>query len=426
MLRNNYIEPYKIHKRKLSEFENELRIHDENYLLNLVRPLSAKSIKQVPKKALSLFIDDIMCNKSMNKLLYQSNANKEELFYIKEKNIFIKNLSMANLNPPPESLFKKKKKLAMFQKIKENISEYKNSKKSIIKILRVKNKIFEKKISNIRKLMMEESFRNIRDNRMKGYEKAIQNCLRRSTNNSKFSLPETTLNINNVYSRLYHNAILKPSQYQTKTLGNTHYTNKKNEISTKQNLSNILHKHKKIENIEDEDDLEQIKIKMMPKFKLKKVLNEYEGKEFNIKPSIIAYEKCWRKNSGGPKIDKNFSATNEIKSNSQYYDDESKEIMDVISYRDKDNNTSLNLAVKNNNIKFVKYFLNKKNNPNVQNKFGNTALHLSMKHKNKKLIGLLINNGADVNIQNNKKITPYDLASKDIIDEFKLDKMINI
>ena len=62
----------------------------------------------------------------------------------------------------------------------------------------------------------------------------------------------------------------------------------------------------------------------------------------------------------------------------------------IDSYRDKDNNSFLNIAVKKNKPSFVRYFLNKKYNPNEPNKDGNTALHLSMKRKNRKIIKLLL------------------------------------
>jgi len=72
----------------------------------------------------------------------------------------------------------------------------------------------------------------------------------------------------------------------------------------------------------------------------------------------------------------------------------------------------------------VKYFLNKKYNPNEQNKEGNTAMHLSMKKKNRKIIKLLLDNNADITIKNKEGMTSYDLADKDIRKEFKMENIL--
>ena len=62
--------------------------HDENHLLNLERPISTRGIGKLPNGIIQSFIDDIMCNKKINKLLYSSNANKELLFFLKQKNFY--------------------------------------------------------------------------------------------------------------------------------------------------------------------------------------------------------------------------------------------------------------------------------------------------------------------------------------------------
>ena len=163
----------------------------------------------------------------------------------------------------------------------------------------------------------------------------------------------------------------------------------------------------------------------MPKFNIKKILDGSDGKEFSIKSNISICHKCWSKNSGGPKIKKKFY--NKIlkkvldMKNSQ---NEADDIINVNSYRDEDKNNSLIIAVKRNNERFVQYFLDKKYNPNVQNKYGNTALHFAMKNNNEEIIKLLLSNGAKINIKNRKGFTPYDLASKEIRKEFKLDNLM--
>ena len=130
MLRNSYLESYSQNKN-ISEFEKEMLAHDENHILNLERPISTRDIGKLPKGILQSFIDDIMCNSKINHLLYSSNANKELLFYLKQKKFLLKNTNVyIKRNPfiskknrrPCESVFLKKKKAAMFQIIKDNIS----------------------------------------------------------------------------------------------------------------------------------------------------------------------------------------------------------------------------------------------------------------------------------------------------------------
>ena len=68
--------------------------------------------------------------------------------------------------------------------------------------------------------------------------------------------------------------------------------------------------------------------------------------------------------------------------------------------------------------------MNKKYNPNEPNKDGNTALHLSMKRKNRKIIKLLLDKNADITIKNREGFSSYDLADKDLRNEFKMENIL--
>ena len=463
MLRNSYFEPYRTQRKKISEFEKEMLAHDENHLLNLQRPLSARGIGKLPNNILQSFIDDIMCNKSINQLLYSSNANKELLFYLKQKNFLLKNTKVyIKRNPfspnkncrPCESVFVKKKKAAMFQIIKENISEYKNNKVHSMKLLTQKNNSFHKKQTKINKLLTKLFFKPINDIRIGGYKKAIEDCLNKSEQRDNFNFPDISFNINDVYSRLYHNAIIRPVKLTKENKNNEFNAHSHNfansdimhnydESATdrtynkvKTDHNNKYHKHSSLflkknnskKNIISEyNSYYDSNKKKMPKFNLKKILEGSDGKEFSIKSNISMYHKCWSKNSGGPKIKKKFY--NKILKKVLYMknsQNETDDIINVNSYRDEDKNNNLIIAVKRNNERFVQYFLDKKYNPNVQNKYGNTALHLAMKNNNKEIIKLLLSKGANINIKNKKGFTPYDLASKEIKKEFKLDNLMMI
>ena len=82
-------------------------------------------------------------------------------------------------------------------------------------------------------------------------------------------------------------------------------------------------------------------------------------------------------------------------------------------------------SVLNNNIKFVEYFINKKDDINKQNKNGDTPLHLAFKIGNYDIIRLLLENGANIKIKNKKGITPFDIADKEMRIDFNLGQLYN-
>ena len=84
------------------------------------------------------------------------------------------------------------------------------------------------------------------------------------------------------------------------------------------------------------------------------------------------------------------------------------------NFRDKDNNSALHIAVRNNSIKMVKYLLSKKNkNINAKNNKGQTSLHLACLKGNEAIINLLIQNGANINELDLKGNKPFDLLSSE-------------
>ena len=454
MLRNSYLEPYQTQRKNISEFEKEMLAHDENHILNLERPLSVRGIGKLSNTILPSFIDDIMCNNNINTLLYSSNAKKELSFYLKQKQSLLRNQVYIRRNPfsfssgkrPCESVFLKKKKEAMLQIIKDNISKFKRNKRRSMKFLKKKNHDFQKKQINTNKLDIQLFFKPINDIRLEGYKKAVEDCLNKSEKYWNFPLPNISFNINDVYSRLYHNAIFTPIKIKNDEK-KTNIDKFKNKYI---NINTISHEGETNENQYSDNNKSMIYKKInkhkinrnkalnsfntyynnnnrnLPIYNLKKILKGSDGKEFSIKPNKSFYRQCWSKNSGGPKVIKKHykkllrKLLKSDDSNSRFING----IIDVNSYRDRDKNSNLNIAIKRNNEKFVQYFLDKKYNPNEKNKYGDTALHLSMENKNIPIIKLLLNKGADISIKNKKGITPYDLASKEIKNEFKLDKIM--
>ena len=100
-------------------------------------------------------------------------------------------------------------------------------------------------------------------------------------------------------------------------------------------------------------------------------------------------------------------------------DKEEDYIIDVNDYRDEEMNSNLHLAVKDNNEKLVKYFIDKNYSPNEQNILGDTPLHEAIRLKNRNIIQLLLKDGGNLTIQNKKGLSPFDLADRDLKGSFK-------
>ena len=91
-----------------------------------------------------------------------------------------------------------------------------------------------------------------------------------------------------------------------------------------------------------------------------------------------------------------------------------RDIVKVRNYRDENFNSNLHIAVLNDSIKLVKYFLSKrKKNINAKNNKGQTSLHLACSNGNEDIINLLIQNGANIDALDLKGNKPFDLLSSE-------------
>lgn len=429
MIKNEYLQNYLKKKQKITEFEKENLSHDDNRLIYLQRPLSQREILKIPKLFFKKFLEDIISNKKVNNLLYSSNAKKEILYNIKQTK-FVKNAtkyyfkrsSFSSKGNNCQNLFFKKKKAEMYHIIKTNINDYKKNKKTRMKILDKKNKSFEninKKNNELKKKLEIKKNNLIKIN---GYKRAVEACFDKSSINRNFKVPDNSFDINDVFNRLYNNVILDPVNLNIKNTETTNYNNIKTIRKIKiedNNKKNYLSS----ENINRFNTYKGIK-NLYDNYTLKNILTGYDGKEFATEKNFNDYAKCVKKISGGPKIKrKMYDKMIKRLIKDKKINDNEKEF-NIDSYRDKDNNSFLNIAVKKNKPSFVRYFLNKKYNPNEPNKDGNTALHLSMKRKNRKIIKLLLDKNADITIKNREGFSSYDLADKDLRNEFKMENIL--
>ena len=339
------------------------------------------------------------------------------------------------------------------------------------------------------KKLTKLSFRPVNDIRIKGYKKAFDYCLNRSFQNKNFNLPNIELKIDNVYSRLYNNVIIrntKRNKYNDKSMDEYNITNlekinnnkDKNAKSPIKELNTLLPSTSNINTINQATIHPKTPIASNKReliFEVSNINKSLNGKEFTKKITPKMYERCLSLLSGGPKSSKRRSAScmqNEqlskkkkkyinyyaklnskncflkkilkskiIKNNNNksvnHIDTESinnlilanskngSELINIKRFRDVDYNTNLHVAVLKNSYKFVDYFIKKKLNINKKNKNGDTPLHLAIQKGDYDIIQLLLDNGADITIKNKKRISPYDLANKDMRLAFNLEEIYN-
>ena len=483
MLRNSYFEQYKdmIKKRTQIEKENSLYNQDLNNIIYSQRPMSTYRIKKLSPKILPIFIDDVMCDNGVNTLLYSSNAHKEIYYYIKQK----KSLLNSSLNKNSlSSLFKKKKVLSPLGKImaersnlqvinslKSKIDKFNNSRNDYMEKLRNKQELFLKCQPSIDNKLKKLYYKPINEIRLQGYQRAFKQCLQRAKSDQNFDLPNINLDMNDVYSRLFKNAILNPNLLRNKNSQEKKEKEFQNEINTNNDSKNAIIGNKTVRNIRHKKisinagsnrtkNKNYYYYSKLPIFNIVNIINSSKGKEFNIRITPRIKKRCWSALSGGPKTnseseielnnkneenkneeeidykelrEKNIFNINKSKKknninniilyNTLLLDKKGRgsELIKVKNYRDIDFNTNLHIAVKSNSIKLIKYFLEKKISPNEVNKEGQTPLHFAVKSGNIQIIELLMDNGADKNIKDNKGKKPFDYASKEVIHYFKFE-----
>ena len=505
MLRNSYFEPYKQEKRKKSEYEKFILNNDGEHILFLQRPLSMLNIKKLPKDEMPIFVNDLMCDKETGHLLFPLSFQKQVDLYLKQQS-YVYKITTFNKNKNFVDMIKtiKKKKEKEFEEssknkplsnqklrnfrkredieeMKVNLNAFKIKKNNLIKNMRNKNKKFYKSQPLIDRKLRKLSFQSVNDIRIRGYEKAFEECNKRSLSNKNFDLPDVTFNESSVYSRLYNNIIVK-----NKT---RNYNNNKSQIISESKYrsgSNPLNSNN-TSSIKDTNKLHTSYFpktnkqsrKNEPLFYISNVNKNLDGKEFTKKVTHKMMRRCLSAFSGGPRdtfkkgyLNLKYNSINKktaylIKKPKKYVNYHAKltskncflkikqdesfkkpaktmdlsydqinnlilancnsrlDLINIKKFRDTDYNTNLHRSVLKNNIKFVDYFLKKNLEVNKKNKHGDTPLHLAFKIGNYDIIQLLLENGASIKIKNKKGITPFDIADKDMRIVFNLVEIYN-
>ncbi len=433
MLRNSYINKYK-EKSKYDPDDKFLK-EDEEYLLKNIRPLPERTIRNLPQRKLNQFVEDVMTNQKVTYVLYSTNAKNEIHKYIKSKEVLEKNSTKSKVKKSknePSDIVKRRIRREAFGQIKQAVDEFQAAKKQKKEELTAKNNILyyslKKEMASERNRYFEpakqnrikeftKSFNDIKNklNALKGREPKTTSETEETytqivnkpfyTESSKVNLPEMKLDINNVYSRLYKNAVLLSDS--------TVEENKKKRIAKRNSIAN---KELPKTNSQNKNQQQQ---HQRNTFRLKNVLKCTNGKEFTIKVTDEVYRKCLLAHSGGPKS--NFEGLIESNKN---FGEEDENIIKMEMIKDKEGNNNLHSAVLKGSIEFVRYFIEKKIDPNEKNIYGDTALHIAMRMGDETIIKMLLDAGGDITIENNERERPFDIAPYNVKINYKLESIM--
>ena len=426
--------------KEKSKFDDERFIkEDDEYLLKEMRPVKDTSIKRLPKKKLDKFIDDILTNIKFTKILYASNSQVEIKKFYKKKKSLEKNekkkKKIIKEKNETSSIVKKRSRREAYIQIRLEVDNYKRNRSDYKNTLEKKNNetyyTLKKEMNNDK----NSYFNTIKQNRIKGFRKSFDKLREKLkslkgnslieentketetlndpfyTEDSKIDLPKIKLNINNVFSRLYHNVVL--------------LQNEKNIIPHKRNNSaQILHKNNTTNNINVNNNNHHIPPNPKIKYKLKNVLKSTNGKEFTIKITDEVIKKCLTKYSGGPSV---ISYLKSQLKKDQFNEKENELREDQVNFYNlitKEGNSVLHIATMENLPELVKYFTDKGANVNIQNLNGDTPLHISAREHFDACTLILLKAKASLDIPNNNNKIPFDYFTEDRKKKFGLDKIV--
>ena len=449
MLRQGFMLKY----RPKSKFDSDrFQKEDEGYLLKLTRPIKSTAIKSLSKEKLNKFIEDILTNRKITTILYDSNADIE----IKSSLKLIKNFQVQNnkyLKLQQEklesSVVKKRSRKEAYVQMRTEIDEFENKKNRYIKnllktnfkkYLEMKNELkdsqndFIQGLKKIRINSFKRAYDDIKlkfdDNNGKTVETEYDNIIvtpqdkklenyylfRNNFINCSHTIhiPKIKFNIKNVYSRLYNNKVLLTS----KTEKNINKKKLNKSIRDK-----IYAKNKKSIALSTENIQQQILNKN--KFRIKNVLKANGGKEFTIKVTNEMFKRCLDKYSGGPETIPNLKEdiNKLIKENKL----DAESFVNFYELVEKNTGDSyLHVATEGNYYELVKYFIEKGSDVNKQNYDKETPLHLAARNKNMKIIKILLDHKAKLDIPNKDGEIPFDLFTFDMKKKFGLETKLII
>ena len=449
MLRQGFMRKY----RSKTRYDNErFQKEDEGYLLKLTRPLKLSSIKSLSKEKLHQFIEDILINRKMTSILYDSNAKIE----IKSSLRLIKNFAIQNQKygkiqkeKIESSVVKKRSRKEAYIQMKTEINNHEDNKQRYLRNLLRKN--FQKYLEMKKDIKDEKNdyINNLKKNRIISFRKAFDDIKLKFDDNkgktietdyTNFSLvtprlkklenyflfrnnfincshtikiPKIKFDIKNVYSRLYNNKVLLTSKTEKNIKNSKLFISKRTQIHARDKIFNTL----------SNQNLQHPLTKN--KFTIKNVLKANGGKEFTVKVNNEMFKKCLDKYSGGPETIPNLK-----EDINKLIQEKKLNIKSFVNFYELVENSTgdsyLHLATKGNYYELVKYFIDKGSDVNKQNKEGNTPLHMAARNKNMKIIKLLLEHKAKLDIPNKNGEIPFDLFTFDMKKKFGLETRLII
>ena len=437
MLRNNYILKYNSgNNSSIISKDDSKAEHNDNRKLYLERPLEPAQIKKIKNQKIFSFVDNIMCNKKINNLLYSTNAKSIASYYIKTKKFLLKQHAPGQISS--DNLFRKKtmtlneriKKEAILEDIKDNIEIYRKNRKRYMTQIVEKDDLFIKSQPKVDKKLKKISSKSVNEIILHGYKRAFDKCLKDSLTKKNFEIIK--LNTNDVYGRLYNN--YSSTIYSYNTIKNRN-KNKNDFYPNKKISRNIRKIHMQ------ESDMNISAPKRTVDYKIKSNISNSGMNQFSSTISKRQMRRCCSMISGGPKKIRLKKKINSFKENLRkkfnhkilsFKKNGDKNDLSLFytmvvgdpfmkknkilnkNYRDKNNNSSLQIAVKQNSVYLTKYFLDKKNkNINSRNNKGQTALHIACSNRNEDIINLLVKNGANTTTKDLYGYKPYDYLNSD-------------
>ena len=482
MLRQKDVKKYK----NKSKYDQLLFLRkDGEYLLKSERPIKDNLIKTMNQEKVSTFIEDILVNGKISRLLFNSNSKYEVNNYLNVKEKFFTHKTPLKPKNNDNITLKQMKKqfcIDIRNRIKIFRKERKKMTRSMDNINKERIKKFRKDLNEIEKLPLEE----IKKNKLNGFIRSY-NAIKKKfdiykkinlyRNNSSTILQNYNKNKNNISltkSIQKNNSILLKSisgdTYESEIKSNniSSFEFERNSLNYKNKLNKSLLPDAKL----DRNDvfsrlynnafllspstliknqrraqsriLNNNSTTYIPKviLKLKKVIDSTSGKEFTVKINKDVIKKCFSKYSGGPslfKIDffrhkkeknKNDYNKKDIKIDQDFPNDSEESQSEKVNYYKlidkKTGNSFLHLAVLGGHEEFVKYFLEKNSNINLKNFDGNTPLHLALlnKKKCKNVINILMKYNPRLDIKNNNGDRAFDLLTDEMKIKYGLDKII--
>ncbi len=301
MLKNSFLQSIINEEKKTNEYK--FTIEDENYMLLVNRPISEKSIMELPSNKLDAFVDSILTNKSVSQILYSSTATSE-INMLKKANEKMKNSKLEKkektVENNPNDIVNNRKKKEMTEDIKLDIHHYKQNQIFELKEKKKLNADYRKFFTKQRAKEDNDYVLYMNEIRIKRFEKifeSIKEKLHEKIKSGKrqgiifdtipfelkeVKLPEICLNLHNVFSRLFHNEVLlDPKKAKNYDLGEKSSDYFDATASPKKNKDSNNNEHN---------------------FIVRNVIEAANGKEFTIKITDEVYGKCFSKHSGGPDI----------------------------------------------------------------------------------------------------------------------------